>query len=162
MNAFRFVLTLVVVLTMGCSEQSPVAPDAAGGVGSRSLASHPGDGGRLISVEMTGAAERPGPGDPDGSGTATFRLNQGQAEICYELTVSNIEPATAAHIHIAPVTDPGPVVVPLAAPTSGSSSGCVTVDAELIKAIRQNPENYYVNVHNAPFPGGAVRAQLSK
>ncbi|HUE98651.1 MAG TPA: CHRD domain-containing protein [Anaerolineales bacterium] len=120
------------------------------------------DGGRRFTVEMTGAAEAPGPGDPDGSGTAVFRLNHGQGEICYELTVSDIEPATAAHIHIAPVGEPGPVVVPLAAPTSGSSSGCVEVDRALIKAIIQNPEAYYVNVHNAPFPGGAVRGQLSK
>lgn len=164
MNAFRFVLTVgaVATLTVACSQDSPVAPDAVGGIAPGSVASHPGEGGRPITVELTGAAERPGPGDPDGSGTATFRLNQGQGEICYELTVSNIEPATAAHIHVAPATAPGPVVVPLAAPTSGSSSGCVAVDAELIKAIRQNPENYYVNVHNAPFPGGAVRAQLSK
>ena len=69
---------------------------------------------------MTGAAEAPGPGDPDGSGTALLRLDPGQEEICYELTVSNIAPATAAHIHVAPVGEPGPVVVPLVPPTSGS------------------------------------------
>ncbi|MBA3400981.1 MAG: CHRD domain-containing protein [Actinobacteria bacterium] len=27
--------------------------------------------------------------------------------------------------------------------------------------IIDHPEQYYVNVHNAPFPGGAVRGQLS-
>lgn len=120
------------------------------------------DGGRRFTVEMTGAAEAPGPGDPDGSGTAVFRLNYGQGEICYELTVSGIDPATAAHIHVAPAGSPGPVVVPLAAPTSGTSSGCAEVDRDLIKAIIQNPEAYYVNVHNPAFPGGAVRGQLSK
>ena len=41
------------------------------------------DGGRPITVQMTGAAERPGPGDPDGTGTATFRINPGQSEVCY-------------------------------------------------------------------------------
>ena len=120
------------------------------------------DGGRTFTVEMTGAAEAPGPGDPDGSGTAVFRLNPGQGEICYELTVTNIDPAAAAHIHIAPVGVPGPVVVPLAPPTSGTSSGCAEVSRDLIKAIIQNPEAYYVNVHNPAFPGGAVRGQLSK
>jgi hypothetical protein len=117
-------------------------------------------GGRLIVVEMTGAAERPGPGDPDGSGTAWFTFNPGLEQICFVLEVENIAPAAAAHIHIAPVTEPGPVVVPLAAPTDGSSSGCADASRELILAITQNPENYYVNVHNADFPAGAVRGQL--
>jgi hypothetical protein len=126
------------------------------------LTSIAADGGRRFTVSMTGAAEAPGPGDPDGSGTAVFRLNHGQGEICYELSVSDIDPATAAHIHVAPVGEPGPVVVPLAAPTSGTSSGCAEVERALIKAIIQNPGAYYVNVHNAAFPGGAVRGQLSK
>jgi hypothetical protein len=120
------------------------------------------DGGRPILVTMTGAEEAPGPGDPDGSGTASFTLNPGQGQICYSLTVSNIEPARAAHIHVAPPGTAGPVVVPLAAPTEGSSSDCVAVDSDLVKAIMKNPENYYVNVHNATYPAGAVRGQLSK
>jgi CHRD domain len=121
------------------------------------------DGGRPFVVPMTGAAERPGPGDADGTGTAWFFVNVGQMEICYTLVVENIAPATAAHIHLAPPTDPGPVVVPLAAPTSGEASGCATVsDVALLKNILKNPSDYYVNVHNADFPGGAVRGQLSK
>jgi hypothetical protein len=111
---------------------------------------------------MSGAQEAPGPGDPDGSGVASFTLNQGQGLICYELTVENIDPATAAHIHRGAAGSPGPVVVPLTPPTSGSSRGCASVDAALIKEIRQNPEAFYVNVHNAAFPPGAVRGQLSK
>jgi hypothetical protein len=83
--------------------------------------------------------------------------------VCFSLAVTGITPATAAHIHVAPAGVPGPVVVTLAPPTSGSSSGCVSgVDADLIKAIRQHPELYYVNVHNVEFPGGALRGQLSK
>lgn len=115
-----------------------------------------------LTTTMTGAAEIPGPGDPDGSGTAVLRLNRGRGEICYELTVSAIAPATAAHIHVGTVTQAGPVVVGLTPPTSGSSSGCAAVDRDLIKAIAQDPQNYYVNVHNAEYPAGAVRGQLSK
>jgi CHRD domain len=121
-----------------------------------------GDGGRPLATTLTGAAEVPGPGDPDGSGSASIRLNPGQGEVCFELTVSGIAPATAAHIHVGPAGVAGPVVVGLAPPTSGTSSGCVSADPTLIKAIIQNPEQYYVNVHNAEFPAGAVRGQLSK
>jgi CHRD domain len=120
------------------------------------------DGGRPITVQMTGAAERPGPGDPDGTGTATFRVNPGQGEVCYTLAVQNIEPATAAHIHRAPPTAAGPIVVHLNAPTNGSSSGCATVSRALAKELIQTPEAFYVNVHNTPFPAGAVRGQLGQ
>src|SRR5687768_7009438 len=131
------------------------------------LTSIAADGGRKFTTTLTGEAEVtpegvPNQGDLDGIGTARLRLNQGQGEICYELNVSGIVPAAAAHIHVGPSTTTGPVVVPLSPPTDGSSSGCVSVDPELIKAIRQNPEEYYVNVHNAAFPGGALRGQLSK
>ncbi len=120
-------------------------------------------GGRPLSADLTGAAEVPGPGDPDGSGTAHITLNQGAGEVCFELTVSDIAPAFGAHIHAGAAGVAGPVVVGLVPPSSGSSSGCVTdVDKDLIKAIRQNPADYYVNVHNADFPPGAVRGQLSK
>ena len=119
-------------------------------------------GGRPFTVQMTGDAERPGPGDPDGSGTAQFRVNPGQSQVCYTLTVRDIEPATLAHIHRAPPTDPGPIVVTLDAPTTGTSKACASVARSLAQEIIRNPGAFYVNVHNTPFPGGAVRGQLSK
>jgi len=120
------------------------------------------DGGRKFSTTLTGAAEVPGPGDTDGSGTATVTVNAGQKRVCYELEVANIAPATMAHIHIAPAGTAGPIVVHLQAPTDGDSSGCVTVSADLAKAILKVPTTYYVNVHNADFPAGAIRGQLAK
>ncbi len=95
-------------------------------------------------------------------GTATVRVNPGQKEICFELRVSGIAPATAAHIHEAPPGMAGPVVVGLTPLTGGMSSGCVPVKRELAKEILKDPADYYVNVHNAEFPGGALRGQLSK
>ena len=98
----------------------------------------------------------------DGIGFAAVTLNPGQGLVCYELSVSGIAPATAAHIHEAPFGEAGDVVVTLGAPTDGSSSGCVEVDRALVKDILQNPSEYYVNVHNAEYPLGALRGQLSK
>lgn len=120
------------------------------------------EGGRPITVQMTGAAERPGPGDENGAGTATFRINPGQKQVCYTLAVTDIDAATAAHIHKAPPTEAGPVVVPLEAPADGSSEGCADVTRELAMDLIKTPSDYYVNVHNAAFPAGAVRGQLGK
>lgn len=127
------------------------------------LADAPGSG-RPLDTVLTGAEERPGPGDPDGSGTASIRLNQGQGTVCYELTWTGIETPHAAHIHRAPRGEPGPVVVGLfGSPTSSPATGCVQgVAPALIKEIRQDPAAFYVNVHNTPFPNGALRGQLGK
>ena len=123
--------------------------------------------GRPFSTTLTGAAEVPGPGDPDASGTASITLNQGQGEVCFDLSWVGIDgTVTAAHIHIGDPTVAGPVVVPLftdaALSGTDSASGCVSASEELIKAIRQNPENYYVNIHSDVFPAGAIRGQLGK
>ena len=132
-------------------------------------ADHPGEGGYPLTTTLTGAEEvRVGDdvpvldaGDRDGTGSAALRLNPGQEEICYDLAVSGIaEPLTGAHIHVAPAGANGPVVVPLTPPTGGASSGCVPAPRELILAIIRNPEQYYVTVPNAAYPGGALRGQL--
>ena len=119
-------------------------------------------GGQPLTVMLTGAAEVPGPGDPDGTGTATLRFNPGQNQLCFELQVSNIQTATAAHIHAGTADKAGPVVVGLTPLAGDKSSGCVTLAREKIDEILKNPSNFYVNVHNAEFKAGAVRGQLSK
>jgi hypothetical protein len=157
----------VALLTAIACNQSPTRPGSmstSAASGSSQEVRLPGSdhGGGALTANLSGAEEAPGPGDPDGSGTAVFTLNHGQGEICFELTVMDIDPASAAHIHAGAVGVPGPVVVGLTPPTDGSSSGCVNVDQELLKAIMQAPSQYYVNVHNAAFQPGAIRGQLSR
>jgi CHRD domain len=125
-------------------------------------------GGRPLSTMLTGEQEvdpvtgAVGVGDLDGSGTATIIVNPGQEEVCWEISAEDITlPATDAHIHVAPVGKAGPVVVTLTPPdASGFSSGCTEVPRELALAIIQNPDDYYVNVHNSDFLAGAIRGQL--
>jgi hypothetical protein len=117
-------------------------------------------GGKALSATLTGDEEVPGPGDADGTGTAVITVHYGQTQICYALTASNIEPATLAHIHEGLRGVEGPIVVNLRPPTSGSSSGCVIAEPDLIKEIKRRPEEYYVNVQNAQFSSGAIRGQL--
>jgi hypothetical protein len=121
------------------------------------------DSGRKLTASLTGAAEVPGPGDDNGAGLFEARVNPGQGRICYTLTVSNIDQATAAHIHIGGPTESGPPVVTLDTPGSdGDSEECQDIDRALAQELIRDPAAYYVNVHNAEFPGGAVRGQLSK
>lgn len=129
---------------------------------SAAIADPVADGGRKFTTSLTGAAEVPGPGDADGSGTAKIVVNHGQARVCFELEVSNIVAATAAHIHRGAVGVAGGVVVGLDAPTDGDSAGCRDVTRALAKELIQHPERFYVNVHNPVFPAGAIRGQLGK
>jgi hypothetical protein len=118
-------------------------------------------GGRPNTTTLTGAAEING-GDADGSGTATIWTNVGLSQVCWDIQVSGIVlPALAAHVHAAPAGVNGGIVVPLSAPdASGHASGCATADQALVKAIAKDSSNYYVNVHDTNFPGGALRGQL--
>jgi hypothetical protein len=118
-------------------------------------------GGRPFTTELTGEVEIP-VGDSDGTGTASFTLNPGLGQVCFDIHVENITlPATGAHIHSAPAGLAGPIVIGLTAPdASGDASGCVSADRGLVKAIVLAPSVFYMNVHNVDFPAGAVRGQL--
>jgi CHRD domain len=91
------------------------------------------------------------------------------------ITAKRIEPATLAHIHDGPRGVAGPIVVGLRAPTRGFAADCITTvpDAEQtpensmmvlteseLAEIKAEPSQFYINVHNTPFPAGAIRGQL--
>jgi hypothetical protein len=113
-----------------------------------------------LEASLTGEKEVPGPGDPDGWGEADVKVYK--AKVCYELEVKRIKPATAAHIHEGGPNVAGDIVVELKAPTDGSSEGCKAISKQLSKQLREHPSHYYVNVHNAPYPDGAIRGQLHR
>jgi hypothetical protein len=96
----------------------------------------------------------------NGSGSALVTLNQGQSEVCFDVTVSDLtSPVILAHIHQGGVGTNGPIVVDFMEPVNGLN-GCVHADAALIKEIRQHRADFYVNVHTTMFPSGEVRGQL--
>ena len=108
-------------------------------------------------VTLTGAREVPGPGAANGRGQFSWSVDG--TRLCYLLSVKRIGPAVAAHIHRARVGVAGDVKVPLTAPTP-TSAACVTISSALATALKTHPRRFYVNVHNAAHPAGAIRAQL--
>ena len=128
------------------------------------------EGGRKFSTELTGEAEvnaagEPNKGDLDGTGSASITVNVGQQRVCWDITVAGIAPPTRSHIHNAPSTTTGGIVVSFfETAETADLNGCMTtpVNRDLLKDILKNPQNYYVNVHNADFPPGALRGQLAK
>src|SRR5262249_58184725 len=99
----------------------PVVVAPAASPGAAAPPATAADGGRPLSATLTGPVEIP-PGDPGGSGTAEFQVNIGQGQICFSLSVQHLStPVIAAHIHVAPAGQAGPIVVPLADPVTGTS-----------------------------------------
>jgi CHRD domain len=119
-------------------------------------------GGRPLTADLLGANEAPILGDPDGSGSFSATFNPGTGAVCYSFETTGVETLRAAHIHVGPAGSPGPVVIPLPPTSATGGSGCVTADRDLIIAILHDPGAYYFNVHNDPFPGGALRGQLER
>lgn len=89
-------------------------------------------------------------------------INDAANQICAAVQFTGATlPTTGMHIHLAPSTSSGPVVVPFANPTTNQTYECKTVENEaLLDNIAANPGQYYFNAHNAEFPGGFIRGQL--
>lgn len=113
-------------------------------------------------------------GDPNGRGEAyVFGIDGDPNTLCYVLTVDKIQlvpvgEGMAAHIHKGAAGENGPVVAALAGPEDGNAADCLTEGVEsekfpmgpVVQEILEHPEDYYINVHNPDYPGGAIRGQL--
>jgi hypothetical protein len=119
-----------------------------------------------VQAKLKGNTEVPGPGSKKGKGDVHIELKAKKKKVCFELEVARLDEVTAGHIHKGAVDVAGDVVVLLFEDTAGlagtgSYEGCTKgVKKKLIKKIGKRPQNYYVNVHNAVYPAGAIRGQL--
>lgn len=127
-----------------------------------------------LAARLSGANEVP-PADPDGRGLALVRT--GAQRVCFAVGWVRISAPIFAHIHVGVAGVNGPVVVlffdvpelvPGGAPatlpdTITAAAGCIgDQDSALLSDIRRHPAAYYVNVHTAEFPPGAIRGQLHR
>ena len=108
-------------------------------------------------VVLSGAAQVPGPGDPDAAGMAVVTISG--TTIRYVVLAQNTAAPTQAHIHEGAAGVAGNPVVTL--DVNAMAGGVVeNVPQNVIDAIRANPAGYYLDVHTSEFPDGAVRGQL--
>ncbi len=156
------VIAAAVLVAAGCGDDGEDAEDAVRDTAT-SVAERVDEATRLRAT-LSGAAEVPGPGDSDATGTASVNLDVTGGEACYEVTVQKIDRPTAMHIHEGESGKSGDIVVPLATPTGSdtTTTGCANVEASLMGRIAANPGNFYVNVHTQAYPQGAARGQLSQ
>ena len=112
----------------------------------------------VVSAKLTGKAEKPA-GDANGSGTVVLHLNAKTGKACWDFAkVKNVGTPQSAHIHKGKAGKVGPVVIPLG--NAYKTKGCTSASKSVVEMIETNPNSYYVNVHNAAYPNGAISGQL--
>ena len=117
-------------------------------------------------------------GGPNGRGQAyVFGIDVDPKTLCYTLVdvrkIADLDQAPgngrAAHIHEGARGTNGPVVANLAWPQDGQAGDCLTEgepgkfptgEFGIVPRILENPQDFYVNVHNSEYPAGAIRGQL--
>ena len=127
----------------------------------KSQVSAPKGGGpiRIYRLVLAGKAETPR-GAPNGTGAAVIAFH-GDSTVCWRFAhLHGFTKPTFAHLHIGAQGKSGKIVVPLSTAPALHHHGCTSVSASLVKAIKRDPSGYYVNIHSAKYPAGAVRAQL--
>ena len=137
-------------------------------VGGIALASGAGD---RLKADLSGVNEVPD-ADPDGDGRARVDVDVQGGSVCFRVKFDETGTPNRGHIHVGEADDNGGIVVPLFelvgmpadarndALEDGKLEACVDADPAVLQAILDNPDGYYVNLHNARFPAGAIRGQL--
>lgn len=111
-----------------------------------------------LEAQLRGANERPMAAGTN-RGRVEVTLKPAAGKVCWEFYITKINgKPNAAHIHKGAPGAAGPVFVPLG--TTFKREGCTSAKKAQIQAIAAKPGAFYVNVHNAKHPAGAMRGQL--
>ena len=114
-----------------------------------------------LRASLSGAKEVPDPAG-NGRGTARLTIDVAKSRVCYSITLRGVGTTFAGHIHKGGKNTAGPVFVGLFDKPTTRPKGCVKAKRSQLRAIRNHPGRYYVNVHTVQYPAGAARGQLHK
>jgi len=138
-------LSLVLVLTAGAGASSQAVTQVN------------------ISAGMSPKQEVPAPtasaSAATGAFTGTVTATGNGADFTWKLVFASLTgPAAAAHLHVAPRKEAGPIIVPLCAPCTNNQTGRGHLTPGDVSALRAG--RVYVNIHTAANPNGEVRGQI--
>lgn len=114
----------------------------------------------ILTANLSGANETGG-GAPGGNGALRAEVNSETGDFCYTLYAEKTSAPTMAHVHTGAEGTNGAPVITIDVTGKGSDM-CIAIEPEKLKPILANPAGYYVNIHTADFPAGAIRGQLTK
>jgi hypothetical protein len=116
----------------------------------------------LVADNMTGAQVVPGPGDPDGFGTARLPNDADVGQICWTINTERIDvPLTGALIQAGSAGQVGQVqLILFDNEYNPDPSGCKTADNQLLRDLNQKSREFYLQINNVFYTSGAIRGQL--
>ena len=113
-----------------------------------------------LQATLRGGSERPA-APASNRGRVELRLTPRTGKVCWEFRLAKVDGRPMqAHIHKGRRGVSGKVIVPLGG--NYKRQGCTTAPKATVRAILRGPRAYYVNVHNAKQPAGAMRGQLAR
>jgi hypothetical protein len=110
-------------------------------------------------ASMSGLLEVPDPGDPDGRGVVFADVRPAVGLACADERYAGLDAPTEMHIHRGVRGRTGSIAIDIGPALAGMR--CVEAPVPLLQRILNAPRRFYVDMHTAPFPGGAIRGQLS-
>ncbi|MCP2354366.1 hypothetical protein HD597_001386 [Nonomuraea thailandensis] len=117
-----------------------------------------------LAAALRGANEVGAPGDTDGHSTVVLRISGN--EVTFAARWDRIGTPTAVHVHLGARGADGDVRLGLLTTPPPSSArgvtGTVRAGNDLVQALVADPAGFYVNLHDAAHPKGAVRGQFHR
>ena len=116
-------------------------------------------GGRPLHATLAGSPTT----DPDGTGSADLTLNQGHGQICFNVAWTGLDNTTVSGVQVQALADDSVVATLTDDFTDGSGKGCTNgIAKKAMMALRQHPDQYYVNVLMGDPGTTAIRGTLHK